>query len=143
MEIEDKEEYTCKEVGSYLDMTAMHIGRIRNECCDASDLSEDGKKILKTGLQKICNFLKKEMNVIESGLPDLVRVQVIKQPCKHPRHLFAKDLERGKKCNVMIPAKDKQRLDKAGTVLIVERVSQNAEFKYLWTRKTQQSTPTQ
>ena len=141
MEIEDKEEYTCKEVGSYLDMTAMHIGRIRNECCDKKDLSKDGKKILKTGLQKICNFLKQEMNIIESGLPDTVRVQVIKQPCKHPRHLFAKDLERGKKCHVMVPAKDKLRLDKVGTVLIVERISKNADFKYLWTRKTQQSAP--
>jgi hypothetical protein len=142
MEIEDKEEYTCKEVGAYLDMTAMHIGRIRNECCEASDLSEDGKKILKTGLQKICNFLKREMNLIESGKPDIVRVQVIKQPCKHPRHLFAKDIERRRKCHVMVPQRDKLRLDKAGTILTVERISKNADFKYLWTRKTQQSTAT-
>lgn len=142
MKIEDKEEYTCKEIGTYLDMTAMHIGRIRNECCDASDLSEDGKKVKKTGLQKICNFLKKEMNTIESGRPDIVRVQVVRQKCKHPRHLFAKDLDRGKKCHVMVPAKDKARLDKFGTILNVERVSLNADFKYLWTRKTQQSTPT-
>jgi len=136
MEIEDKKEYTCKEIGLYLDMTAMLIGRIRNECCDKSDLSKDGKKILKTGLQKICNFLKREMNLIEDGKPDIVRVQVIKQQCPNPRHLYAKDLERKMKCAVMIPAKDKARLNKIGTILQVERISQNANFKYLWTRNT-------
>jgi hypothetical protein len=42
----------------------------------------------------------------------------------------------------MVPQRDKLRLDKAGTVLIVERISKNADFKYIWTRKTQQSAPT-
>ena len=142
MEIEDKEEYTCKEVGSYLDMTAMHIGRIRNECCEDSDLSEDGKKILKTGLQKICNFLKREMNIIEGGLPDIVKVMVIHQKCINPRHLYAKDIERGMKCLVMVPVKDKARLDNYGTVLSVQRISQNANFKYLWTRQLHNLAPT-
>ncbi len=142
MEIEDKKEYTCKEVGEYLDRTAMHVGRIRKECCDDSDLSSDGKLILKSGLQKICNFMKREMNIIESGSPDIVKVMVIHQKCPNPRHIFAKDLERGMKCLVMVPVKDKKRLDNYGTVLSVERISQNANFKYLWTRKIHNSAPT-
>ncbi|MGI9570343.1 MAG: hypothetical protein ACR2PH_11540, partial [Desulfobulbia bacterium] len=110
MNIEDKELYTCKEVGEYLDMTAMAIGRMRNEVCDESDV--EGKKLKKSGLQKVLNHLKMEMDLIESTVPCIVKVRIQKKQCKSPRHLFAYDLDRKIGCAVLVPPRDKERLNK-------------------------------
>lgn len=134
MEIEDKELYTCKEIGAYLDKPPMAIGRLRNEVCTARDIS--GKMLKKSGLQKVLDHLKVEMDIIESGMPDIVEVQVVKKFCKSPRHFFALDLERKQGCAVLIPARDKERLARPGSKLRVERVSMDANFKYQWTRQT-------
>lgn len=136
MKIEDKELYTCKEVGEYLGTTAMAVGRMRNESCDDSDVS--GKSIKKSGLQKICDHLGKEMDLIESGAPNLVKVRVIKKPCKSPRHIFAFDIERGVACAVLLPPADKLRMNKPGLIFDVDRQSLTANYKYEWNRKIQQ-----
>lgn len=136
MKIEDKELYSCKEVGEYLGTTAMAIGRMRNEHCSEEDVV--GKQIKKSGLQKILDSLKVEMDIIESGQPNLVTVRVIAKPCKSPRHLNAFDIERGVACAVLIPARDKPRLNKVNTRLVVDRQSLTSNFKYEWNRKIQQ-----
>ena len=136
MKIEDKELYSCKEVGEYLGTTAMAVGRMRNEVCNEDDVV--GKQIKKSGLQKICDHLSFEMDLIESGQPNLVEVRIIAKPCKSPRHLFALDIERGVACAVLIPARDKDRLNKPNTRLIVDRQSLTANYKYEWNRKIQQ-----
>lgn len=136
MNIEDKELYTCKEVGEYLGTTAMAIGRMRNEHCSGEDV--EGKRIKKSGLQKILDSLKIEMDIIESGAPNLVEVRVIAKPCKSPRHLNAFDIERGVACAVLIPVRDKERLNKPNTRLIVDRQSLTSNYKYEWNRKIQQ-----
>jgi hypothetical protein len=136
MEIEDKELYTCKEVGGYLDLTAMAIGRMRNEVCDDSDV--EGKSVKKSGLEKILNHLKKEFNIIESCIPEIVKVSIQKKQCKSPRHLFAYDLERKIGCALLVPPRDKARLNKNGLIIEVERTSLTANYKYEWNRKIQQ-----
>jgi hypothetical protein len=136
MDIEDKEEYTCTEVGKYLDMRATKVGRIKNECCESADLSKCGRLIKKSGLEKICNFLKREMNVIESGKPDLAWVKVTRKPCVSKQHFYAIDEERGRVVNVHCPSAHKKRLSVPNQRFQVERVSLNAKFKYRWTQKT-------
>lgn len=123
----------CKELGEQLGKSAMQIGRIRNEVCDESD--SDGSEILESGIAKICAFLEKEMVILETASPELIKVQVLPHKTPNPRFLYAKDLDRKVKVRVGVPKNRKPVLDKPRTVLVVERGSEDGEFFYSYPPK--------
>jgi len=122
----------CKELALELGKTAMHIGRVRKEVCEASDM--DGTDILPSGVKKILDFFEHEMQVIETASQEIVKVEVLNFKTPNPRYIFCKDLERKCKVRVGIPKNRKAVLDKPRTILKAERGSENGEFFYRWVK---------
>ena len=121
---------TCGELAKELDKRAMHVGRVRNEVCNESDL--DGKEIKPSGIAKILAHYKKEMVVIETATPDVVQVEAIKQPVANPRWMLAFDRERKQKVMVSVPMNRIDRLSQPKTRLTVERGSLDGKYFYKW-----------
>ena len=121
---------TCGELAKELEKTAMQIGRVRNEVCSESDI--DGKKIKPSGIAKILNHYKVEMDILETGTPDVVYVEAIRQPVANPRWMLAYDRERKQKVMVSVPKNRKDRLSQPKARIIVERGSQDGKYFYIW-----------
>ena len=121
---------TCGELAKELEKTAMQIGRVRNEVCSESDI--DGKKIKPSGIAKILNHYKVEMDIVETGTPDVVYVEAIRQPVANPRWMLAYDRERKQKVMVSVPKNRKARLSQPKARIIVERGSQDGKYFYKW-----------
>ena len=121
---------TCGELAKELEKTAMQIGRVRNEVCSESDI--DGKKIKPSGIAKILNHYKVEMDILETGTPDVVYVEAIRQPVANPRWMLAYDRERKQKVMVSVPKNRKDRLSQPKARIIVERGSQDGKYFYKW-----------
>jgi hypothetical protein len=121
-----------KELAEQLGKTAMHIGRVRKEVCNESDM--DGKDILPSGVNKILAFFEKEMEAIETATVDIVKVQVLPLKTANPRFIFAKDLERKVKVRVGVPKNRKPVLDNPRTIHKAERGSEDGEFFYKWVK---------
>jgi len=124
---------TCTALGRELGLHRMQIGRIRKEVCTEEDM--DGKFIKPSGVVKICAFLNREMEMLETASPDEVKVQVLPHKTSNPRYIFAKDLERKVKVLVSIPKNRKNILQKPRTILTVNRGSENGEFFYRYPTK--------
>jgi len=128
-----KDNVTCTELGRELGLHRLQVGRIRKEVCTDDDM--EGKSIKPSGVMKICAFLEREMEVIETASPDKVRVQVLPHETSNPRFIYAKDLERKVKVLVSIPKNRKAILKKPQTILTVNRGSENGEFHYRYPAK--------
>jgi hypothetical protein len=124
---------TCGEIAKELGKNAMHIGRVRNEVCKASDL--DGKLIKPSGIKKILEHFEKEMTMLETAEPEVVFVEALRQQVGNPRWMIAYDRERKQKVKVSVPANRKDKLSKPKTKFLVERGSQDGVFFYRWTPK--------
>lgn len=121
---------TCGELAKELEKTAMQIGRVRNEVCSESDI--DGKKIKPSGIAKILNHYKVEMDIVETGTPNVVQVEALRQPVANPRWMLAYDRERKQKVMVSVPKNRKDKLSKPKTRIIVERGSEDGEYFYIY-----------
>lgn len=121
---------TCGELAKELGKLPMQIGRVKNEVCDESDL--DGKEIKPSGIAKILNHYKIEMDILENADPDVVYVEAIKQPVANPRWMLAFDRERKQKVMVSVPKNRKDRLSQPRTRFLVERGSQDGKYFYKW-----------
>jgi len=121
---------TCGELAKELGKLPMQIGRVKNEVCDESDL--DGKEIKPSGIAKILNHYKVEMDILENADPDVVYVEAIKQPVANPRWMLAFDRERKQKVMVSVPKNRKDRLSQPRTRFLVERGSQDGKYFYKW-----------
>lgn len=126
----EEELMTCKELGEMLGKLPMHIGKVRNEVCSPTDLT--GKRIKKSGIDKILHHYEREMEIMESATPDIVFVEAIAQPVKNPRWLRAFDRERRQKVNVSIPKNRKEQYAKPRKRFLVERGSEDGKFVYRW-----------
>lgn len=131
------EPMTCAEIAEALGKKPMHIGKVRNEVCHADDL--DGRRIKKSGVQKILAHYGREMEIMETATPDVIFVEYIDQPVKNPRWLKAFDRERRKKVNVSIPKNRKQYYAQRGKRFLVERGSEDGKFYYQWKPNLTQS----
>lgn len=112
---------SCKSLADQLGppYTAMRVGKIRSAVCNASDM--DGRFIKPSGILKITQSIKKEMDIIETASPDIVEVKVLHHKSTNPHFIFAKDVETKRKVAVQVPARQKKILATVGKRLTVER----------------------
>ena len=126
------EPIACKELAKLLTIdggkkyTHQYIGRVRRIISPKNQ----GGELSPKEVVLICEHLKHEMNVIESGKGEKVMVRVLKERCPNMRWLYAEDLERKEKCNVKIPPHMKQRLDNTNLRFEVERDCDNGKYFY-------------
>lgn len=130
------ESMTCKELAEALGKHPMHIGKVRNEVCHPDDI--DDKNIRPSGIEKILHHYGREMDILETGTPDVVYVEYVNQPVKNPRWLKAYDRERRQKVLVSIPANRKQLYAKPQKRFLVERGSEDGVYFYRWKPNLQQ-----
>lgn len=136
----DGEPISCTELARELSaeggkkLNAMMVGRIVSEVCGDDDIEMRGKrKLIKPeGVYKICQHLKKEMHIMETGEPEIVKVRVLPESAPNPRFVFCADIERKCRCTVNIPAYMKRRLDSPGLIFDVERGCENGRYFYTW-----------
>lgn len=123
---------SCKELAKLLTLeggkkyTHQYIGRVRKIVSPKNKGGEMGPE----EVFNICEHLKHEMKVIESGQDEKVNVRVLKERCPNPRWLYAMDMERKIRCNVKVPPHMKRRLDNTGLVFKVERGCDNGKYFY-------------
>jgi hypothetical protein len=112
---------TCKSLAKQLGepYTAMRVGKLRVATCSEEDL--DGKYILPSGVLKIMQQIKGEINVIETASPAVVTVRVLHQQTGNPRFIFAEDLETRKKVIVSVPKRHKDIINQNGKRLKVNK----------------------
>jgi hypothetical protein len=128
----NKDLETCKSLAEQLGApyTAMRVGKIRNAVCSDKDM--EGRYIKPSGVLKITASISKEMDIIETASPDIVRVKVLHHKSGNPVIIFAKDLETLGKVAIQIPRREKQILSTVGKVLTVERglIDGKAIYRY-------------
>ena len=117
--------------GKGLKFTAMGIGRIRSKVCNESDSDEEGR-ILPTGVLKIMEYLKIELDEREQGNEKEVRCKVIHQKNNNPRIVVCQDMETKKRCLVAVPIKRKNILNKPGKILPCIKIIKDTEEFYSW-----------
>lgn len=124
------EHETCKSLADQLGepYTAMKIGRIKKRVCDPEDYSE--RMIYPSGVLKITKAIKEEMNIIERGKGEMVKVKVLHHKTGNRHLIFAEDLETRRKVSVTVPMRQKRILSTAGKVLTVERGLKDGKFIY-------------
>jgi short-subunit dehydrogenase involved in D-alanine esterification of teichoic acids len=81
----------------------------------------DGKYILPSGVLKIMEQIKGEIDVIETASPAVVTVRVLHQQTGNPRFIFAEDLETKKKVVVSVPKRQKDIINQNGKRLKVNK----------------------
>ena len=122
----------CKQLANLLNVeggkkyTHMYIGRVRK----LVNPKNRGGQLSAKEVCDICEHLKHEMNVIESGEDEKVKVRVLKERCPNPRWIYAMDMERKIRCNVKVPMHMKKRLDSTNLVFEVERGCDNGKYFY-------------
>ena len=117
----ETEHETCKSIAEQLGgtYTAMRIGKLRAAVCTEEDM--DGKYILPSGVLKIMEQIKGEIDVIETASPAVVTVRVLHQQTGNPRFIFAEDLETKKKVVVSVPKRHKDIINQNGKRLKVNK----------------------
>lgn len=129
---------SCKQIaeeltgaGDGLKFTAMGIGRIRSKVCDDEDSDEKGR-VLPSGVIKIMEYLKTELDDREQGKEFEVRCKVIHQKNNNPRIVVCQDMETKKRCLVGVPIKRKDILNKPGKVLPCIKITKDGQDFYNW-----------
>lgn len=124
------ENITHKQLGEEIGKGALEIGRVRKAVCTEEDM--EGRLIKPSGILKILDYYEIEMSILEEGKPDVVKVQVLRQPVKNPRWISCIDLDLKKKALVNVPKNRKAILDKPKKILLVERGTEKGRFFYTW-----------
>jgi hypothetical protein len=124
---------SCKSLSQQLGSpyTAMKVGKLRKALCDDEDL--EGNYIKPSGVVKIMRSIGREMEIIETASPDIVKVKVLHHQTGNKHFLFAMDLETKRKVKVLIPFRKKQILNTVGKRLNVERGLQDGTNLYRYT----------
>lgn len=121
---------TCKSLAMQLGSpyTAMRIGKIRKRVCLEEDL--EGSRIKPSGVLKIMSSIKKEMDIIETAAPDVVKVRVLHHQTGNKHYLIACDMETKRRVKVLIPARQKSILNVVGKRLNVNRGLHDGKYLY-------------
>ena len=130
MKMNKEDCWTCKQLAEELGdgFTAMRVGKIKNNVCDDSDM--EGKLIKPSGVLKITSSISREMDIIETASPDVVKVKVLHHKSGNPHIIFAMDTETKRKVPIQIPRRQKQILSTKGKVLTVERGLLDGKYLY-------------
>lgn len=130
MEEEKMTDETCKSLAEQLGgtYTAMRVGKIRAAVCSEEDLQ--GKYILPSGVLKITQSIKDEIDQIEEVKLDVVTVRVLHHQTGNSRMIFAEDLETRKKVKVLVPQRHKDIINHKGKRLKVNKGLYNGKMQY-------------